>query len=124
MRIGLAKLALLVTACAGEDDRPATWSYISTAIVQPNCATAGCHSALAATGGVQLHTRVAGYTTLVGSNADPEARNFVVPGQPDQSKLMYLLRGEEIWRMPPDGQLPQADLDLIERWILEGAKDD
>jgi len=26
--------------------------------------------------------------------------------------------------MPPDGQLPQADIDLIERWILDGARDD
>ena len=123
-RSALVALGLLWIGCAGEDDRPARWSYISTAIIQPNCATAGCHSALSATGGVQLYSRAAGYVTLVGSPADATQRNFVVPGQPDQSKLMYLLRGQEIWRMPPDGQLPQADIDLIEQWILDGAKDD
>ena len=123
-RLAIAALGVACAACAGEDDRPARWSYISTTIIQPNCATAGCHSALSATGGVQLHSREAGYVALVGSPDDPEQRNLVVPGQPDQSKLMYLLRGEEIWRMPPDGQLPQADIDLIERWILDGARDD
>lgn len=120
-----ALVALAVLAgCGGEDDRPARWSYISAAIIQPNCATAGCHSSYAATGGIQLHTPSAGYTMLVGSGDDPQAANFVVPGRPDASKLMYLLRGEEIWRMPPDGPLPQADIDLIERWILEGAPQD
>lgn len=51
--------------------------------------------------------------------ADP--RNFVVPGDPTRSKLMYLLRGEEVRNMPPDVPLPDIDIELIEEWILRGA---
>src|SRR5436305_12215114 len=47
------------------DDRPATWSYVSTAILQPSCATANCHSALAQRASVDLSTRAAGYHSLV-----------------------------------------------------------
>ncbi len=40
------------------------------------------------------------------------------------SPLLYLLNGEGALRMPPDGPLPQADIDLIDRWIKAGAKND
>jgi hypothetical protein len=36
---------------------------------------------------------------------------------------MYLLLGIEVrTAMPPDRPLPEADVALIERWILEGAR--
>ena len=36
-----------------------------------------------------------------------------------------LLRGQaaNLPRMPPDQPLPEADILLIERWLLEGAQD-
>lgn len=98
------------------DDRPATWPYISAAILQPSCATVGCHSELTATAGIQLHSAVAGYTALVSSGV-------VVPGRPHESRLMHLLRGETArTRMPPDSPLPTTDADLIRRWICAGAE--
>jgi cytochrome c len=128
MRPALLPLVLLAAGAAGvaacgssTDDRPATFSYISTAILVPNCATSGCHSKIASTGGVVLDNRLDAYTSLVGADA---RGNFVIPGDPDRSQLMKLLRGDQIWRMPPDGPLPEADILLIERWILDGAKDD
>ena len=70
----------------------------------------------------------AAYAILVGHacEAPPSAgappRNFVAPGEPERSRLMYLLIGDEVKRqMPPDRALPDVDIDLIEQWILEGA---
>lgn len=109
----LALLALLV-GCGGEDDRPATLGYIQPAILGPACATAGCHSKLTATYGLQLETIEASEAYLLDGH-------LVVPYEPDQSRLMYLLHGDEAPQMPPDAPLPPADIALIERWILAGA---
>lgn len=111
----------LLAGCVLEDDRPARWSVISDAIIQPSCGTAACHSALAETADVVLDSREAGYSALVYSSAS--AGPFVRPGDPD-SPLLYLLRGDEVTRMPPDAPLPPADIALIEEWILAGAEDD
>jgi hypothetical protein len=115
-----------VGAC-GEDDRPASFTYISSALLRPNCATSGCHSKLTATAGLRLDTREAGYTLLVGgTSVGPHQpvppQNLVVPGDPARSVLIQRLRASEVYRMPPDGVLPDADIELIERWILEGAQ--
>jgi hypothetical protein len=120
-------LGLALTACGGEDTRPATFSYIHAAILVPSCATASCHSDIAATVGVQLETKEGAYQTLVGhpcngSGGDPAPRNFVDPGSPETSRLMYQLMGSETRQMPPDVALPEADIALVERWIQEGAQ--
>lgn len=117
-----------MSGCADIDDRPATWSYIFATTIQPSCATSNCHSKVATTAGLALHTRDAAYTFLTGRVCEPlddsvEAdHNFVVPGQPESSKLMYLLRGQEVRRMPPDTPLAEVEIELVERWILEGAE--
>ncbi len=127
-----AALALAAASAGGcaEDDRPASFQYIHTAIIAPNCTTSSCHTLVVAQAGVRLHTVESAYTMLVGRPCEGESsepdleppRNFVAPGQPDRSRLMYLLTGEEARRrMPPDRPLPDPDIDLIERWILEGA---
>lgn len=126
----LAVAAFGVTAwgCGGQDSRPASWSYVHAAIIRPNCTTASCHSGLTAKAGVNLEDREGAYLVLTGhacdgSNSGQGApRNFVNPGNPDDSQLTYLLRGEEVQRMPPDVPLPEADINLIEEWIAEGAK--
>src|SRR5262249_13888568 len=110
----LALLCGMVAGCGDEiDKRPARWSYIFPAIIEPNCATASCHSKLSAAAGLEYTGSDESCLLLVG----PQGRgNLVVPGDPAQSKLMYLLRGIEIRRMPPDAPLPNRDIALIERW--------
>ncbi len=117
----------LATGC-GEDDRPATWSYLHEAIVEPSCATASCHTQISSVAGVELDDREGAYAILVGrpcdgSTPDGEApRNFVDPGNPERSRLMYLLRGEDVpVPMPPDRFLPYRDVELVAAWILDGA---
>ena len=46
--------------------------------------------------------------------------NFVTPGN-ENSGLLALLRGGAVPLMPPDAPLPQADVELIEEWIVLGA---
>jgi hypothetical protein len=112
--------ALALAACTQSDPRPATWSLISTAIIQPRCGTAGCHSELAQVAGMTLDSRDAGYRALVTMPPDGHGA-YVVAGDPAASALVYLLRGDEVGRMPPDAPLPPADVELIERWIAGGA---
>lgn len=108
--------AALAGGCGSQDEeRPATWNYIATAIIEPNCATANCHSSLAQRSGVQLDRENRAYHALVD-------RFFVIPGDPDNSALMFLLRGEGSRRMPPDFPLADQDIALIGTWIQNGAK--
>jgi hypothetical protein len=120
-RLFLVAVAALALGCGdATDDRPARWSFISATIMEPSCATVNCHSAVANRAAIDLHDRATGYNDLVG-------RSFVYPGDasvPGMSPLLYLLKGQGSLRMPPDGALPQADIDLIDKWIKAGAKND
>lgn len=106
------------TGCGGTtDDRPQQWSFISPAITEPQCATVGCHSAIAQKAGVDLHDIASGYASLVG-------RGFVDPATPDASPVLFLMHGQGSLRMPPDVPLPEVDITLIRNWIAAGAKND
>lgn len=123
-----ACFAVLCVGCLDSEEEPANWSYVYTTVVQANCTSSNCHSELAATAGLQFHTKESAYTYLTGracaSPGYPEepSHNFVVPYEPDRSKLIYMLRGDETWRMPPDVALPDVEIEMVERWILEGAE--
>ena len=138
-----------VAACNQADDRPAQWAYISPAIMQPNCASASCHSPAAAASGLDFSTPENGYASLTrlwvwvvypggdGGAAIPpgtpcavqngtevceeKVRPLVTPYDPDQSRLVNVLLARDAPRMPPDRPLTQPDIALIERWILNGA---
>ena len=120
-----AAALVAVAACDGVEDRPASWEYVHTAVIRPACATAGCHSKLTAQAGLDLSTPDSAYVFLTGHACEPTPGqppgNYVFPGQPERSLLMYLLRGEGVDIMPPDVPLPAGEIALIEQWILEGA---
>jgi hypothetical protein len=119
-------------ACGGEEDtRDPVWGYISPAIIQPNCATSSCHSKAAAVAGLDLSTVNDGYISLVQLHLAPigtpplqPPRPMVTPGNPDESRVVHMLHANGAKRMPPDRPLAGADIDLVERWILNGAKND
>jgi hypothetical protein len=118
-----------LAGCGGADNRPAKWSYIAPAIIEPNCATVSCHSSVAQRAGVILEPAQKAYDILT-------SRHFVVtcPSGADAgttcmdmavatSEILYLLRGQGSQRMPPDQALPEADVHLIQTWIANGAQD-
>ena len=131
--IAAAISVLALDGCLPTDEPPARWRYLHTAIIQPGCATAGCHSALTAIAGLNLATSEGAYTILTGHICgepvrpqDPP-RNYVTPFSADYSQLMYQLRGQDSagrsYRdvMPPDTALPEAEIRLVGRWIDDGA---
>lgn len=119
---------LTAAGCAEVEDRTASWSFVHAAIIAPNCTTSNCHSQLNATAGLQFDDREGAYTFITGLPCEPGGdsldgnHNLVFPGQPESSRLMYLLRAEDAILMPPDVPLPEAEIEIIERWILEGAQ--
>lgn len=49
----------------------------------------------------------------------------IVPGNPESSPLIRVLTGKAEPTMPSEGDsLPEAEIDLLRRWVQEGAKDD
>lgn len=125
-------LLLTSASCVEVEERPATWDYVHTTVIVPNCATSNCHSNLGASpigttaAGLALDGADSSYHILTGHECDSElpdnaAGNLVVPGRPQHSKLMYLLRGQEVRQMPPDSPLPPGEIALVEEWIRNGA---
>lgn len=130
----ISVIILSALSCGGTgDQRDATWGFISPVILQHNCATSSCHSHATAVAGLDLSTVDNGYTSLLnltlpargahGTHGD-DPRILVVPYNPDESRVVQLLRARGARRMPPDRPLPEADIRLIERWILAGAAKD
>jgi hypothetical protein len=139
-----AALALGLLACGGEESRPAAWEDIAPVIFKPSCATVSCHSRAAAAAGLDFSSPARGYTSLTGLwtwivdddakgpgcmaahdtvVCERRSRPLVVPWNPAQSRLVAVLKARNAIRMPPDRPLPAADVALVERWILEGARE-
>jgi hypothetical protein len=125
-------LAASLSGLAGCERRPASWEYISPILFEPNCATSSCHSRASAVSGLDFSDAERGYRSLTGlsatvdgkgANAPATLRPFVTPYQPQQSRLIQLLRARNAPRMPPDRPLPEADILLVEDWILNGARE-
>ena len=129
LALGLTLLVLgsVLVGCGGAENRPAKWSFIAPAIIEPNCGTVSCHSSVAQRAGVILDSREAGYATLTNRGFvvrcktadDTVCRDAAVAN----SEILALLRGQGSRRMPPDGALPDPDIQLIQTWIGSGADD-
>jgi hypothetical protein len=141
--VAWAAAIVLLPGCKASDDRPASWEYISPVIFEPTCATGSCHSPASAVAGLDFSTPERGYSSLTGLwvwIVDPKGtladecmtmrgtvacqryqRPLVVPFNPSQSRLINVLRAQNAPRMPPNRPLAEADIALVERWILNGA---
>lgn len=117
--------------------------------MEPNCATASCHSRATAAAGLDFSDADRGYKSLTGlwtwvsnpTTADKQTlhcgtaktgapvcdeylRPLVTPYVPGESRLVNVLRARGAERMPPDRPLNEADIRLVEQWILDGASKD
>jgi hypothetical protein len=109
-------LALAVAACGSStDDRPETAAYISAAILAPQCGTASCHASGTASHGLVFDTV---------ADSIPSLQSIVQPGDPSPvaSELVDVITTTGRHVMPPDHPLPTVDIDLITRWIADGAE--
>lgn len=114
-----AALALFV-APAFADDCADAW----TADIQPvvnRCVS--CHQNAAPAGKLSLQKGTAP-ANLIWQQADQAEMNYVTPGDPEQSYLLHKLKGTQKEaggsgaKMPLGGQFSEADIKLIEDWIL------
>jgi mono/diheme cytochrome c family protein len=80
-----------------------------------NTRCVSCHGPDKAEGGLRLDSRE---RTLKGGDSGPS----LVPGKPEKSLLlMAIKRTHKILEMPPKEKLSGRDIDVIERWIRDGA---
>lgn len=82
-------------------------------VIISNCAKSGCHDAATAKEEVILDN----YQNIVTTGE-------VYPGRPDESKLYRQITGggEDLMPPPPDQSLSAEQIALINKWILQGAK--
>lgn len=103
------------------------FSEIQANIIEPNCATTGCHFGAAAPQGLRLDS-VNSYGMLVGvASTQSSSVLRVSPGNPNNSYLVQKLEGSaSVGAQMPLGAppLPQASIDVIRQWISDGAIDD
>lgn len=93
-------------------------------IFHDDCIT--CHSTSGALGDLDLETDP--YTALVGVPAAADgALTLVIAGDPDNSFLVQKIEGTQGaslgGQMPAGTPLPQSSIDLIRKWITDGASD-
>jgi hypothetical protein len=81
-------------------------------ILNSNCAIPGCHNHESKADGIDL------------SNYDRIMKTTEIePGKPDKGKLMKVItESDPAKRMPPSGPLPPDKIELIKKWIEQGAK--
>lgn len=73
-----------------------------------------CHNDKKQRGGFRLDTRE---FLLKGTDNGPG----VIPGRPDDSRLMHAVRYEDDLKMPPKAKLPQESIDILAEWVKQGA---
>lgn len=121
---------------SGRDIEPIdpTWPALYARVIEPRCATAGCHDADEQAGGLELVGEADARTALVGSSATERgdcdgAALRVTAGDPDASLLMHKLIGRDATGAPvcgdpmPDsgGRAPDVWIDAFRAWIENGA---
>lgn len=86
-------------------------------LLQKHCYECHSHEADAAEGGLVLDSR-AGWQR--GGDSGPA----IIPGDPPTSLLLNAVEYSDTeLQMPPAGKLPQRDLDVLKKWIADGAFD-
>jgi len=117
-RLVLAAVAALAACTQTDNDRPATLQYITEAILQPNCGQYTCHSSFKKAKGYAFDTVEAAQASLAPS--DPNAPKVINTSDPPSS-FLYQVLTRKVKRMPYDAPLPNKDIDLILKWIEDGA---
>ena len=95
---------------------PAFYGTRVQPIFQANCYR--CHAGLNHRGGLVMSTRAG---LMKGGHDGP----VIVPGHPESSLLVKLIRHEgppdDPMPMPPKGKLSDADIATVEQWVRAGA---
>jgi len=136
VRMAGVALLLALAACGGggEDAPPPappppavlqpTLASIQANVFTPSCAISGCHTGMGAQAGLNLEPDSSWGALVNIVSSQDVLRIRVVPMDPDGSLLIQKLEGTAMLgaRMPADGNyLQQSTVDVIRRWIQDGA---
>lgn len=117
VKTSLLTTFLFLSASASGAEQPVSFERQVLPLLEKRCNK--CHHPTERQGGLDL-TRI---ETL--RRGGDELGMAIVPGMPDKSPLIQVLTGKKEPRMPSEGDaLPSSEIDLLRRWIREGARDD
>lgn len=117
-------------SCQGTEPVAASFENVFDTAFK-SCPT--CHTPGGLWAALDLSTPAVAYTGLLGASGDGSAnsltcdsRPFVTPGEPDESYLMAKLQADpdkrcQTGRMPFESGLPADQIELVRRWIEDGA---
>ena len=103
----------------GPQTEPVSFAQQIQPIFDASCV--GCHG-IGGNAGLDLRTGFS-HANLVNVAAQASAGTLVAPGNSADSVLLNRLTGNGLGLMPPGGALGASTLDLVTRWIDEGAPD-
>jgi uncharacterized membrane protein len=114
-------VVLFLFGCGQKGPEPVSFREQIQPILSDRCVR--CHGAEQTLGKVVLTS----YEGMMTSRTHPGKKRLVVPDTLRESWLYLLCATDQPhYRMPPDTSnitpLPQNELDLIARWIMQGAK--
>ena len=118
--LGLCSLCLLWAACVHEPVPPrggntgeVSFKNEVLPLLESSCAVVGCHVGMNPPKNVDLSS----YAKVI-ETADVQA------GEPEQSELYeVLVEDRPSHVMPPGSPLPASQIELVRKWIEQGAKD-
>lgn len=114
---GLLAVCCSMSAASEPDDRVQFFERTVQPLLQKHCYECHSHQAKSSEGGLVLDSR-GGWET--GGDSGPA----VVPGKPDSSLLLKALSYvDDDLRMPPDGRMTNAEIEVFRQWIEDGAVD-
>jgi hypothetical protein len=73
-----------------------------------------CHGDKKQRGGLRVDSRE---FLLKGTDTGPG----IIPGKPDESRLIHAIRHDGDVKMPPKNKLPQPSIDILTEWVKQGA---
>ncbi len=103
----------LIPAAGLADDREQDFESKIRPLLHLRCIE--CHGPNKQQGDVRLDLR----HVVLGRN---EGEGLVIPGRPDDSRLIQVIRysGDDV-QMPPKGKLPAEEIELLTEWVRRGA---
>ncbi len=119
--MGILVVVVLLAGCGQKAPVPVSFREQIQPILNDRCIR--CHGGEQTLGKVVLTS----YDDVMTSRTHPGKKRLVVPDTLRESWLYLLCATDQPhYRMPPDTSnitpLPQNELDLIARWIMQGAK--
>ena len=120
--VGLSMTFVQLWSGCSSPEEVVAFSQVYQGVIKGSCAFTSCHGGGA--GGLNLKEENA-YDNLVGKDANGiQGEKLVVAGAPSQSVLFKILKGKigNVRRMPPTDALSQDKIDMVEKWIKQGAK--